>query len=149
MSAGVEEPRGLGDARGGGTAEGDGGSKSDMPSLCSDVKEGIFKTSLRPGSGGSTSPRLPLLPPLCRVYGLDGVCTVSITATEASRVILGFLDKSFGAASGPFELRLRLGKPSPNGAAERERPIAGGVGSDSPGDGSRRGITDASSDCVN
>lgn len=42
-SAGVEEPRGLGagDGFADGIAEGEGGSKSDMPSLCSDVSEGI------------------------------------------------------------------------------------------------------------
>lgn len=42
-SAGVDEPKGLGegDALGNGIAEGDGGNKSDMPSLCSDVTEGI------------------------------------------------------------------------------------------------------------
>ena len=42
-SAGVDEPRGLGDgdALGNGIAEGDGGSRSDIPSLCSDVTVGI------------------------------------------------------------------------------------------------------------
>jgi hypothetical protein len=43
-SAGVDEPNGLGDeeALGGGIAEGEGGSRSDMPSLCSDVTVGIY-----------------------------------------------------------------------------------------------------------
>ena len=43
-SAGVEEPNGLGvgDVLGSGTAEGDGGSRTDMPSLCSDVTVGIY-----------------------------------------------------------------------------------------------------------
>lgn len=44
VSAGVEEPNGLGEGDGfaeGGTAEGDGGRRSDMPSRCSEVKEGI------------------------------------------------------------------------------------------------------------
>lgn len=42
-SAGVDEPSGLGAGDGfeDGTADGDGGSKSDIPSLCSEVKEGI------------------------------------------------------------------------------------------------------------
>lgn len=43
-SAGVAEPRGLGEGEGraeGGTAEGDGGRRSEIPSLCSEVKEGI------------------------------------------------------------------------------------------------------------
>ena len=42
-SAGVDDPRELGDGEGftGGTADGDGGSKSAIPSLCSTVSGGI------------------------------------------------------------------------------------------------------------
>lgn len=46
MSAGVDDPSGLGDGEtlGGGAADGEGGSRSDMPSLCSDVTVGICAT---------------------------------------------------------------------------------------------------------
>lgn len=43
ISAGVDEPNGLGEceALGGGTIDGEGGSRSAMPNLCSDVNDGI------------------------------------------------------------------------------------------------------------
>lgn len=104
-----------------------------------------LSTSLSPGNGGPVS-RLPLLSVLAN--GLFGVFTVSMTGSDANLVILGF----FGidcriTASGPFDVGKAGVGGSPNGAAERERPIGGGVGRD-PGGWCLLGMAAASSDCV-
>ena len=75
--------------------------------------------------------------------------TVSITATEACRVMLGFLDIAFGGALGATPFVYGTCPLSLNGVADCERMSGGADGSEPPGDGIRRGNTEASSDCVN
>ena len=78
-----------------------------------------------------------------------GYDTVSITATDACRVILGFLDIAFGAALRLEPFVLGADPLSLKGIADCERSRGGADGSEPPGDGIRRGRTEASSDCVN
>lgn len=146
--------RGLGDGDGraeGGTAEGEGegGRRSAIPILCSDVKPGIFNTSRSPGVEREPSLMLPLRSSRPRANDRDGVCTVSITATDVCRVMLGFRGMCFSAAAGPLEPGLRpCNVGSRVGAADRERVTTGGV-STCTDEGPRRDATAASSECVN
>lgn len=156
VSAGVDDPNGLGEGDGfdvGGAADGEGGSKSEIPNRCSEVNEGILSTSRSPGKGGAVS-KLPLLSGRPNVQGFEGVCTVSMTGNDARRVMLGFLGIACTAASGPAELGVEVCHDgSPNGAADRDLITGGGVGSGpvgtGPGGWYRRPLVEASREPVN